>query len=184
MIKGIALRQKSRKRFRAKSWEPRSANLRWKMSSLSAPVTSSGRKRIDVYPLHSHLTNRCQPRGGPPGAPGPRHSAAVVFVVVARDRALLSHAQPRSRSDRVSVAVLGGDRLRLWQFFSGTVGWWRAAISGILLPRRSHHDRSVHIHFHDDVGDRRPSRRISAFGPRRSHQSLRDRARQSPWRSD
>src|SRR5882672_4718267 len=80
--------------------------------------------------------------------------------MVARDRALLSHAEPGDRRDRLATAFLDRHRLRVRRLISRPDCRWRTALPGVLLPRGADYDRAVHFHLHHDVGDRRPPRGI------------------------
>ncbi len=110
-----------------------------------------------------------------------RH-AACIYALVAGTGPLLPPACSRGGRDCFAAAVLGGNRLRLWQFISFGRRRRTTALPGLLLSGRADHDRAVHFDLHHDVGDRRSQRRISVVGAGRPGTAGRDRAGQgSGW---
>ena len=125
------------------------------------------------------------PRVQPPGLSSSpiRPHAPRVHAVVAGAGPLLSPARPGGGRHRVAAAVLAGHWLRFRQLVPLGQRRRTAALSGLLLSRRAHHDRAVHFDLHHDVGDRRSQRGISALGAGRPGAALGHRAGQSAGRN-
>src|SRR5881275_2192006 len=149
------------KRFPAKFSRYLSASPHWKTYLSIAPATGSGpsrtakRKRRTLDPdgdANIHNAGR-----GARDCRTPRQHlvwpAAGAFAVVARDRSLLSAAQPRRRRDCLAHSVLARDWLRL-RHVHPQRRRGRRELSEIFFPRRADHDRAVHLDLHHDVGDR------------------------------
>src|SRR5579862_9527959 len=80
-----------------------------------------------------------------------RRGAAGGYAVVARDCPLLPAEVARGGRARLAAGVLGRDWLWIRHILPLRRRTGPAALHGLLLSRRAHHDRALHLDLHHDV---------------------------------